>query len=178
VRPFTLSQTALAIATNVHVQAEQHANCGFRAHWHLNNELILTFFQALGKYLFCASFSFFKKNESGCSDEFRDLQALSRAKNASHLSAYHCYCLKGTSIHLLELIENWEDDDDALHVYWLNGHAGSGKSALAWTFSKRMFADDRLGASSFYLCDFPDHSNLQSIFLMLLFQLACKFPEF
>jgi len=108
----------------------------------------------------------------------RDLQTLPRARNASHFSEHHRYCLKGTRVEVLQLIENWTDDDEALRVYWLNGHAGSGKSTIAQSFSKRMFADRRLGASFFCSRDFADRSELHFIFPTLAFQLACQFPAF
>ena len=103
---------------------------------------------------------------------------LPRARNAGHLSEHHRYCLKGTRVEVFELIENWADDDGALRVYWLNGHAGSGKSTIAQSFSKRMFGDKRLGASFFCSRDFADRSELQFIFPTLSFQLACQFPAF
>jgi len=104
--------------------------------------------------------------------------ALPRARNAGHLSEHHRYCLKGTRVEVFELIESWADDDGALRVYWLNGHAGSGKSTIAQSFSKRMFGDKRLGASFFCSRDFADRSELQFIFPTLSFQLACQFPAF
>ncbi|KAF8966797.1 hypothetical protein BDZ97DRAFT_1917311 [Flammula alnicola] len=91
-------------------------------------------------------------------DEMRDLQTLLRARNASHLSEHHKYCLKGTRVEVLRVIEDWADDLEALRVYWLNGHAGSGKSTIAQSFSRRI--------------------DLRVIFPTLSFQLACQFPAF
>jgi len=96
-------------------------------------------------------------------------------KNTTHLSNKLPYCLKGTRVELLELIETWEEDENAMPVYWLNGHAGSRKTMLAQTFAKRMFGDTKLGASFFCSHASPDHSELKFIFLTLLFQLSCKF---
>ena len=111
--------------------------------------------------------------------EMRELENLPRARYASHLSEGDRYCcLKGTRVEVLQLIENWMDDDNALHVYWLNGHAGSGKSTIARSFSKRMFAYRRLGASFFCSRDVADRSELRFIFPTLSFQLACQFPAF
>ena len=64
------------------------------------------------------------------------------------------------------------------HVFWLNGLAGTGKSTIAQTVAKRMFADGKLGASFFCSRDFEDRSNLQAIFPTLAFQLAFKYPLF
>ena len=63
-------------------------------------------------------------------------------------------------------------------VFWLNGLAGTGKSAIAQTFAERMFADGKLGASFFCSRDFADRSDLHAIFPTLAFQLAYRYPLF
>ena len=98
-------------------------------------------------------------------DEIRDLQTLPHTRNASHLSEHHRYCLKGMQVEVLQLIENWTDDDNALCVYWLNGHAGSGKSMIAQSFLKQMFMDWRLGTSFSCSHDFVDCSKLHFTYL-------------
>ena len=63
-------------------------------------------------------------------------------------------------------------------VYWLNGLAGTGKSAIAQTFAERAFADGHLGASFFCSRESADRGNLQFIFPTLAVQLARKYTEF
>ena len=69
------------------------------------------------------------------------------------------------------------DERDHL-VFWLNGLAGTGKSAIAQTFAERAFADGMLGASFFCSRGSEDQSNLQKIFPTFAFQLAYMYPLF
>jgi len=79
---------------------------------------------------------------------------------------------------VLDGVDMWARDFTKSPVYWLNGLAGTGKSAIAQTVAERMFADGRLGASFFCSRDFEDRSNLKFIFPTLAVQLARKYPEF
>ena len=79
---------------------------------------------------------------------------------------------------MLNEVELWAEDFEKSHIFWLNGLAGTGKSAIAQTVSERMFADGHLGASFFCSRGFEDRSNLQFIFPTLAFQLAHKYPDF
>jgi hypothetical protein len=86
--------------------------------------------------------------------------------------------LKGTRRAVLGEIELWARDFDRPPIYWLNGLAGTGKSAIAQTISERMFADGQIGASFFCSRDFADRSNLQLIFPTLAVQLARRYTGF
>ena len=94
------------------------------------------------------------------------------ATGVSYLGGNRQGCLKGTRKGVLEEIENWLTGDQAQHVFWLNGLAGTGKSTIAQTFAETTFADGKLGASFFCSRDFADRSNLHMIFPTLAFQLA------
>ena len=87
-------------------------------------------------------------------------------------------CLRGTRKDVLLEIEKWLMDERDQRVFWLNGLAGTGKSAIAQTFSEISFADGKLGASFFCSQDFEGRSNLQAIFPTLAFQLARRYPQF
>jgi len=63
-------------------------------------------------------------------------------------------------------------------VYWLNGLAGTGKSAITQTTAERVFADGRLGASFFCSRNFEDRSNIQLIFPTIAVQLARRYTQF
>jgi len=78
---------------------------------------------------------------------------------------------------VLDNIDNWARFDRS-SVFWLDGLAGTGKSAIAQTIAERMFADGKLGASFFCSRDFEDRSNLRLIFPTIAFQLAHTYPEF
>ena len=78
----------------------------------------------------------------------------------------------------MDEIENWALDFDGHPVFWLNGLAGTGKSAIAQTIAERVSADGRLGASFFCSRNIEDRSDLQLVVPTLAFQLAQKYPAF
>ena len=78
----------------------------------------------------------------------------------------------------MEEIESWINDSNQSPIFWLNGLAGTGKSAIAQTIAERLFAEGHLGASFFCSRDFEDRRNLHFIFPTLAFQLAHKYPDF
>ena len=75
-------------------------------------------------------------------------------------------------------IELWARDFNKNPVYWLNGLAGTGKSTIAKTIAERLFADGKLGTSSFCSRDFEDRRNLHFIFPTLTTQLMRRYPKF
>jgi hypothetical protein len=79
---------------------------------------------------------------------------------------------------VLDEIERWARDSKAPPVFWLNGLAGTGKSAIAQTTAERMFAHGLLGASFFCSRGVEDRSNLKLIFPTVAFQLAQKYSSF
>jgi len=81
-------------------------------------------------------------------------------------------------VDLLQQLEDWLENEQGQRVFWLNGLAGTGKSAIAQTFAEITFAKGKLGASFFCSRDFEDRSNIQAIFPTLAYQLACQYPPF
>ena len=91
---------------------------------------------------------------------------------------------------MLNEIEKWTEDFEECPedfdvegwtgspIFWLNGLAGTGKSAIAQTVAQRLFADGRLGASFFCSREIEDYSDLSLLFPTLAFQLAQQYPEF
>ena len=98
--------------------------------------------------------------------------------NAGHNCGNRRGCLEGTRKGVLRDIEKWLTSEHDQRVFWLNGLAGTGKSAIAQTFANTTFADRRLGASFFCSRDSEDQSNLQRIFPTIALQLACHYPDF
>src|ERR1700743_1066249 len=98
--------------------------------------------------------------------------------DASHLCGDRPGCMKGTRRNVLSQLDSWLNDEQDKRVFWLNGLAGTGKSAIAQTFAERSFGDEKLGASFFCSRDFNERSNLRSIFPTLAFQLAHRYPCF
>jgi len=91
-------------------------------------------------------------------------------------------CLAGTREAILDEVEAWMDDStggsENPAVFWLNGLAGTGKSAIAQTVAERMFAESLLGASFFCSRAFEDRNDIHLIFPTLAYQLAHKVPKF
>jgi hypothetical protein len=111
--------------------------------------------------------------------ERADLALLDRmyhVTDAGYLCGDRQGCMKGTRREILSQLENWLNDEQDKRVFWLNGLAGTGKSAIAQTFAETSFADGKLGASFFCSRDFDERSNLRSILPTLAFQLAHRYP--
>ena len=85
--------------------------------------------------------------------------------------------MKGTRRAVLDEIELWARDFNKVPVYWLNGLAGTEKSAIAQTIAERMFAEGQLGALFFCSRNFEDQKNLHFIFPTIAIQLARKYKE-
>ncbi|KZV72485.1 hypothetical protein PENSPDRAFT_683711 [Peniophora sp. CONT] len=58
-------------------------------------------------------------------------------------------CLSGTRIDVLGALRAWSLDQDAVQIYWLNGMAGIGKSAIARSFCHQLREDGIFGGSFF-----------------------------
>ena len=89
------------------------------------------------------------------------LDKLAACDNAYYTS--NAGCLEGTRASLRQHVEDWINNTDPTqpNLFWLFGHAGSGKSTVAHTIAK--MADDsvrEIGLSCF-VCkrDDPDRSN-------------------
>ena len=63
-------------------------------------------------------------------------------------------------------------------MFWLNGLARTGKTAVVQAVAERTFGDGNLGASFFCSRNFEDRSNPWLIFPTLAVQLARKYPDF
>jgi hypothetical protein len=81
-------------------------------------------------------------------------------------------CLSQTRVEILEALQEWVNDPNAKQVYWLNGHAGSGKSTIAQSFAEWLFADGKLGGSFFCSRDSDQRSNTKAVLPTLAYQLA------
>lgn len=81
-------------------------------------------------------------------------------------------CLKGTRIDILRDLEQWAASPNDQQIFWLNGHAGSGKSSIAQSFSERLFSSGLLGASFFCSRNSQKRSDMKMIFPTIAWQLA------
>jgi hypothetical protein len=105
------------------------------------------------------------------------LSKLRFAHEAGHRHGNRNGCLHGTREGVLDKIGQWARESKQ-PVFWLNGLAGTGKSAIAQTMAEGMCAEGRLGAAFFCSRDSEDRGNLQLIFPTLAFQLALRYPKF
>jgi hypothetical protein len=61
-------------------------------------------------------------------------------------------CLQGTRVDVLEIFFAWSlQSVSALHIYWLAGHAGTGKSAIAKTLSERLVGSNDTLVVTFFV---------------------------
>ncbi|KAJ7224877.1 hypothetical protein C8J57DRAFT_1148246, partial [Mycena rebaudengoi] len=60
-------------------------------------------------------------------------------------------CLKGTRVDLLNHLRAWSRDPNSPRIFWLDGMAGTGKSAVARSFCHMLREDKQLGGSFFCL---------------------------
>jgi hypothetical protein len=81
-------------------------------------------------------------------------------------------CLPGTRKEILEALREWVNDPAARPVFWLNGHAGSGKSTIAQSFAEWLFSYNRLGGSFFCSRDSEKRNSIKAVFSTLAYQLA------
>lgn len=88
-------------------------------------------------------------------------------------------CLKGTRIRILDELLSWAKDCNEPHVFWLNGMAGTGKTAIALSFVRLLVENQLLGG--YFLCSrdgSPEERNVQNILPALSDSLASIFPAF
>ncbi|KAJ7833331.1 hypothetical protein B0H14DRAFT_2178507, partial [Mycena olivaceomarginata] len=60
-------------------------------------------------------------------------------------------CLEGTRVDLLADLRAWSRNPDSPRIFWLDGMAGTGKSAIARSFCHMLRDDKQLGGSFFCL---------------------------
>ena len=86
-------------------------------------------------------------------------------------------CLEGTRVDLLDKISTWCRDPTGPCIYWLNGIAGTGKSAIAKSVAYRCQQEGRLGGSFFFLRNDVDRGHANRFFSTLAAQLCSNLPS-
>jgi WD40 repeat protein len=81
-------------------------------------------------------------------------------------------CLEGTRVELLKDLQAWSRDPDSPQILWLDGMAGTGKSAIARSFCHMLWEDKQLGGSFFCLRADVNRGNPKHILPTLAIQLA------
>ncbi|KAF7356259.1 NACHT domain-containing protein [Mycena venus] len=88
-------------------------------------------------------------------------------------------CHPETRTEMLGDLWKWCCDNDPLAnpVLWLNGPAGSGKSAIAQSFCETLEGDNRLGGSFFFKRGHASRGRATQLFSTIAYQLASHSPE-
>jgi energy-coupling factor transporter ATP-binding protein EcfA2 len=101
------------------------------------------------------------------------LDRLNSVDNAAfNASDTRTSCLLGTRKKILEDLRKWINDPKAKSVFWLSGHAGSGKSTIAQSLAEWLFDEEKLGGSFFCSRDSEKRSSIKAVFSTLAYQLA------
>lgn len=85
-------------------------------------------------------------------------------------------CLPDTRVCLLQEIYSWADGQDDRILFWLNGLAGTGKSTIARTVSRKYFDQGRLGASFFFSRGGGEVGRSEKFVTSIAIQLANSIP--
>ncbi|KAJ7824136.1 WD40-repeat-containing domain protein, partial [Mycena leptocephala] len=83
-------------------------------------------------------------------------------------------CLEGTRVDLLADLQAWSRDPNSPRIFWLDGMAGTGKSAVARSFCRRLRKNKQLGGSFFCLRGNASRGNPKHILPTLAIQLASQ----
>ncbi|KAL5089055.1 hypothetical protein Trisim1_005912 [Trichoderma cf. simile WF8] len=108
-----------------------------------------------------------------------DLAKLKIADGAeydSYANQHEDECLAGTRFKILHDIEEWATSLSSKCIFWLNGMAGTGKSAISRTIAKRLQAKQLLGASFFFKTGEANRGNATRFFSTIASQLQTRIP--
>ncbi|KAJ7430063.1 hypothetical protein B0H11DRAFT_1839265, partial [Mycena galericulata] len=87
-------------------------------------------------------------------------------------------CLEGTRVDLLADLRAWSRDPNSPPIFWLDGMAGTGKSAIARSFCRMLREDKQLGGSFFCLRGDANRANTKHILTTLAVHLASQDPAY
>jgi hypothetical protein len=89
-------------------------------------------------------------------------------------------CQEGTRVQLLQDISAWFDDIDSSssRVFWLNGLAGTGKTAVARSVAVHAHEWNRLAGTFFFSRNNASTRNAAAVIPTILYQLATHHPVF
>ncbi|KAF5330212.1 hypothetical protein D9611_010557 [Ephemerocybe angulata] len=87
-------------------------------------------------------------------------------------------CVPGTRLLLLAMLLAWAEDQLSPHLFWLNGLAGTGKTAVAMTLCSKLKERGLLGATHFCTVKESELRNVYLIIPTLAKILAQEHPKF
>ncbi|KAJ7821674.1 hypothetical protein B0H14DRAFT_2519242, partial [Mycena olivaceomarginata] len=87
----------------------------------------------------------------------------------------HEPCLIDTRADILKDIEEWIDDVNAPNLFWLHGHPGTGKSAIATTIRDSLQSAGHLASSFFFRREDFTMQRPESLWCSVIYDLAQKY---
>ncbi|KAJ6609487.1 hypothetical protein B0H10DRAFT_476635 [Mycena sp. CBHHK59/15] len=95
-----------------------------------------------------------------------------------HTSSNRSGCLKDTRVGILLDLIAWANDRDGESVFWLDGMAGTGKTAVAQSFAQILARQKLLGGSFFCFRSVESRSQAHYIIPTIAYQLAQKLKAY
>ncbi|KZP18923.1 WD40 repeat-like protein [Athelia psychrophila] len=109
-------------------------------------------------------------------DALRKVSAVGAGYNSSEREPAP-KCLARTRKAVLDVLSSWAHGDDKQSICWLDGPAGSGKSAISQTVAEACAEEGILAASFFFSRKHSERSNSSRFFPTLALQLSTSVPE-
>ncbi|KAJ3517960.1 hypothetical protein NMY22_g13848 [Coprinellus aureogranulatus] len=126
-----------------------------------------------------------REGMSGIARGVANLNKAEQLKRLGSITDYEFYnkgqrgqCVPGSRIALLAQLLDWAEAKDSNHAFWLNGIAGTGKTAVAETLCSQLSDRGLLGASFFCSIKVQDLSDVHHIIPSLAKALAKAHPTF
>lgn len=106
------------------------------------------------------------------------LDRLACVQNARLESHDHNGCLEGTRTEILSAVDQWTKSPGDTRIYWLNGMAGIGKTAIAESVAWKLKSQNLLGASFFCSRYDEERRDVKRLFSTISYLLAQTYPAF
>ncbi|KAJ6613532.1 hypothetical protein B0H10DRAFT_1721815, partial [Mycena sp. CBHHK59/15] len=96
---------------------------------------------------------------------------------SSNTTQRHDRCMEGTRVDILSTVDEWVNDLHGPNIFWLHGHPGTGKSAIATTVRARLLEAGRLGSSFFFRREDFAYQTPEALWCSVAYDLAQKYPS-
>ncbi|KAJ6597902.1 WD40-repeat-containing domain protein, partial [Mycena sp. CBHHK59/15] len=114
-------------------------------------------------------------DESALRREDNVLQRL--RSGSSNTTQRHDRCMEGTRVDILSTVDEWVNDLHGPNIFWLHGHPGTGKSAIATTVRAHLLEAGRLGSSFFFRREDFASQTPEALWCSVAYDLAQKYPS-
>ncbi|KIM23652.1 hypothetical protein M408DRAFT_77303 [Serendipita vermifera MAFF 305830] len=86
-------------------------------------------------------------------------------------------CMEGTREDVIATVLDWVVDYNAANIFWLKGHPGVGKSAIATSLVEKLRRSERLGSSFFFQRAKADSMTPNALWRIVAYDLAHRYPK-